>query len=92
MLKLYEITIPGLSMRTDIPAIRHRLLADFPDVDEVLATTRPATVLVAYRGEDELDDWLDALSESVAPHRSSSLPRYRHAEVQSPGARARPLL
>jgi hypothetical protein len=107
MAKLYEITIPGLSMRTDFPAVRHRLLADFPDVDEVLATTTPATVLVAYRGEDEVDAWLDALSDSVATRRiglglgrpaglaspgSTGLPRYRHAEVQSPGARARPLL
>ena len=31
MQKLYEITIPGLSMKADVPAVRHRLLADFPD-------------------------------------------------------------
>ena len=30
MQKLYEITIPGLSMKVDFPAARHRLLADFP--------------------------------------------------------------
>jgi hypothetical protein len=37
MLNLYEITIPGLSMKHDLPAVRHRLLADFPQVVEVLA-------------------------------------------------------
>jgi hypothetical protein len=69
MSKLYEITIPGLSMTTDFPAVRHRLLADFPHVHEVLPTTIPATVLINYGGEAELDAWLDALSDSVAARR-----------------------
>jgi hypothetical protein len=71
MLNLYEITIPGLSMKQDLPAVRHRLLADFPQVVEVLAMTIPATVLVAYTGEDEIDAWLDALSDSIATRRMS---------------------
>jgi hypothetical protein len=71
MQRLYEITIPGLSMRADFPAVRHRLLADFPDVAEVLAMTTPGTVLVMYRGEHEVDAWLDALSDSVATRRMS---------------------
>jgi hypothetical protein len=33
---------------------------------DVLVTTTPATVLVAYLGEDEVEPWLDALSDSVA--------------------------
>jgi hypothetical protein len=71
MQKLYEITIPGLSMKTDFPAVRHRLLADFPLVIEVLATTTPATFLIAYVGDDEVDGWIDALTESVATRRMS---------------------
>jgi hypothetical protein len=71
MSRLYEITIPGLSMASDFPAVRHRLLADFPDVVDVLAMTTPATVLVVYHGEDEVDAWLDALSDSVATRRIS---------------------
>jgi hypothetical protein len=71
MQKLYEITIPGLSIRADFPAVRHRLLADFPHVVEVLAMTTPSTVLVVYLGEHELDAWLDALSDSVATRRMS---------------------
>ncbi|HWC86421.1 MAG TPA: hypothetical protein VG388_07775 [Solirubrobacteraceae bacterium] len=74
MPSLYEITIPGLSMRADFPAIRHRLLADFPDVLDVLAMTKPATMLVVYREEDELDAWIDALSDSVATRRISIRP------------------
>jgi hypothetical protein len=69
MRMFYEITIPGLSMHTDFPAVRHRLLADFPDVVDVLAMITPATVLVVYRGTDEVDAWIDALSESVATRR-----------------------
>ena len=77
MPKLYEITIPGLSMKTDLPVVRHRLLADFPQVIDVLAMTTPATVLVAYTGEAEIDAWLDALCDSVATRRMS-LGRGRH--------------
>ena len=70
MPKLYEITIPGLSMKADYPAVGHRLLADFPHVLEVLATTTPATVQIVFRGHEELNAWLDALSDSVATRRS----------------------
>jgi hypothetical protein len=69
MQRLYEITIPGLSMTADFPAVRHRLLADFPDVVDVLAMTTPASVLVVYTGEQEVDGWIDALSDSVATRR-----------------------
>jgi hypothetical protein len=71
MQNLCEITIPGLSIKAEYRAVRHRLLADFPDVLEVLQTTRPATVLVVFRGEDEFDAWVDALSDSVATRRMS---------------------
>ena len=71
MQKLYEITIPGLSMKADLPAVPHRLLADFPQVIDVLAMTTPATVLVVYLGEEEVDAWIDALSDSVATRRIS---------------------
>lgn len=71
MHKLYEITIPGLSVASELPAVRHRLLADFPDVLDVLATTMPATVLIVYRGVAKPNAWLDALSDSVATRRAS---------------------
>ncbi len=86
MQKLYEITIPGLSMKVDYPAVRHRLLADFPNVREVLAMTTPATVLVVYVGEEEVDAWLDALSDSVATRRMSLGPRYGYGTANAPSA------
>ena len=76
MQRLYQITVPGVSVARDCSAIRHRLLNDFPDVVEVLATTIPATVLIVYRGEDRIDPWLDAVGEALdlpaLPSRSPS--------------------
>lgn len=69
MPRLYQINIPGLSPKGDFPAARRRLIADFPRVLEAFATNIPATVLVAYVGEDGVDAWLDAVSDSVATRR-----------------------
>ena len=78
MQKLYEITIPGLSLNVDLPAVRHRLLADFPKVVAVLAMTTPATLLIAYHGEQDVDAWLDAISDSVATRRTGFRPARVH--------------
>jgi hypothetical protein len=66
MQRLCRITIPGLSLKWDFAAARERLLGDFPDVHEVIATTAPSTLLVLYAGQDEVDAWLDALLDTVA--------------------------
>ena len=63
---LYEITIPGLSVSADLPSIRRRLRADFPGVLEVVGTTTPATLLIVYLGQDEIDAWIEAVDHSVA--------------------------
>jgi hypothetical protein len=63
---LYEITIPGLSVSADLPSVRRRLHADFPQVLDVLGTTTPGTLLIVYSGQDEIDAWLAALDHSVA--------------------------
>jgi hypothetical protein len=75
MQKLYKIIVAGLSVKSEFSNVRDRLLADFPAVLDVLATTAPATVLVLYEGRDEVDAWLAALSDSVMTcrfHRRSS--------------------
>ena len=86
MQKQYEITIPGLSMTADFPAVHHRLLADFPDVVDVLATTTPATVLIVYTGEHEVDCWIDALSDSVATRRTRLRHRHAYDSATTPSA------
>jgi hypothetical protein len=62
--RLYEITIPGLATDTKFTDIRRSLLAAFPRVVEVFAMQTPETVLVAYRGEDEIDAWCQTLSRA----------------------------
>jgi hypothetical protein len=64
MHRLCRITVPGLSIESDFAAARERLLAEFPNVHEVIATTAPATLLVLYSGCAEADAWVDALLDS----------------------------
>jgi hypothetical protein len=61
MQKLFRITVPGLSARRDFTTARRRLLAEFPDIQEVVATTAPGTLLVLSSGCEDVDAWLDAL-------------------------------
>jgi hypothetical protein len=68
----YRITVPGLSVKRDFTAARQRLLADFPNVHEVIATTAAATLLVLYSGPEDSDAWLQALRELVAGRRVSA--------------------
>jgi putative intracellular protease/amidase len=65
----YSITVPGLSVKRDFTAARERLLADFPDVHEVVATTAAATLLVLYSGQEDPDAWVQTLRELVTGHR-----------------------
>jgi hypothetical protein len=65
-----RITVPGLSVRRDFAAVRERLLTEFPNVEEVLATTSSGTLLVFASGPpDELDAWLEAAADTVATTR-----------------------
>jgi hypothetical protein len=66
MQRLYRLTVPGLSIKSDFTAGRRALLADFPNVHEVVATTAPGTLLVLYSGPDEADAWCTALLDSIA--------------------------
>jgi hypothetical protein len=65
MQRLCRITVPGLSIESDFAAARERLLAEFSNVHEVIATTAPATLLVLYSGQAEAEAWVDALLDST---------------------------
>ena len=65
MPRLYMITVPGLEVKSDWHTVHDRLLDDFPKVDDVLPTTTPETLLIVYRGRDQADKWLEAVSEGV---------------------------
>jgi hypothetical protein len=61
MQELCRITVPGLSLKRDFTAARRRLLAEFPDIQEVVATTAPGTLLVLSTGSEDVEAWLDTL-------------------------------
>lgn len=61
MSRLRSITVPELSITRDFTAARRRLMAEFPDIEEVVATTAPGTLVVFYSGPEEVDGWVNAL-------------------------------
>jgi hypothetical protein len=65
MPRLYMLTVPELEVRTDWAAVHDRLLDDFPQVTDVLATTMASTLLIVYEGDADVDAWLDALGEAI---------------------------
>jgi hypothetical protein len=65
MPRLYMITVPGLEVKSDWRIVHDRLLDDFSNVEEVLPTTTPETLLIVYRGRANADEWLDDLSDAV---------------------------
>lgn len=75
MQRYCRITAPGLSVKRDFTAARERLLADFPNVHDVVATTAPATLVVLYSGPADVDAWLDALLDSVATRQVTATSR-----------------
>ena len=65
MPRCYEIALPGLRMESELPVVRSRLIAEFPQILSVDAIPTSATVVILYVGAAEPDAWLDALSDAV---------------------------
>jgi hypothetical protein len=79
MQQLCRITIPGLLVSRDFEEVRRRLLCDFPNIQEVVATTAPGTLIVLCRGGEDVDAWIDAVYDLVdgGPQRLRRLPACR---------------
>jgi len=76
MQKLCRITVPGLVVKRDFTAARRRLLAEFPDIEEVIATTAPGTLLVLSCGAEDVNAWLDTL-EPLTNHEARKTVKLR---------------
>jgi hypothetical protein len=90
MQRLCRITVPGLSIKSDFTTARERLLSDFPNIQEVVATTAPGTLLVVYSGAHEADAWYELL-DSIAASRvgmTRRFPRWRGAGAGGGGSAA----
>jgi hypothetical protein len=66
------LTVPWLEVKSDWRAAHDRLLDDFPEVTEVLATTMPATLLIVHEGDADVDAWLATVSEAILSRRLRS--------------------
>jgi len=78
MPSLCLITVPGLNVSSDWGLVHDRLLDEFPDVTDVLATTMRETILVVSEraASDEASRWLDTVSETLLHRgRRNSTPR-----------------
>jgi hypothetical protein len=53
--KLYSPALPGLDVCSDCRVVHHRLLDDFPAIDDVLPTITTETELIVYEGSAPLD-------------------------------------
>lgn len=69
MPRLFMLTVPGLKVTTHWAPVRDRLLDDFPDIIDVLATTMPATLLIAHTGDAKVDAWLEGVSDGIRSRR-----------------------
>jgi hypothetical protein len=79
MPSLCLITVPGLEVSSDWRLVHDRLLDEFPDVTDVLATTITETILVVseHAGPGAHSRWLDTVSETLLKRRhSQSAQRY----------------
>jgi hypothetical protein len=65
MTQLLMLTVPGLEVRSDWSSLHDRLLDDFAEIEDVLATTIPATVLIVYEGDADVDGWLERVGETI---------------------------
>jgi hypothetical protein len=67
MTKLCMITVPGLRVSSDWRLVHDRLIDEFPEVADVLATTIKETILVVHEqaAPENAGRWLDTVSETI---------------------------
>jgi hypothetical protein len=65
MPRLFMLAVPGLKVAADWAAVHDRLLDDFPEITDVLATTLPATLLIVHEGDANVDAWLEGIGQGI---------------------------
>jgi hypothetical protein len=65
MARLYMLTLPGMDVASDWALVHDRLLDEFPEIVDVLATTMSATLLIVYGGDANVDDWLVVIGDGI---------------------------
>jgi hypothetical protein len=77
MTRLCLITVPGLEVRSDWRLVHDRLLDEFPEVTDVLATTMKETILVVFEqaAPGDASRWLDTVSGTILSRRHGTKAR-----------------
>jgi hypothetical protein len=88
MLQLYMLTVPGLEVASDWRVVHDRLLDDFAQIEDVLATTMAETLLIAYYGVPDVDGWLEGVTEAVLSRRLRAGRRARAGHPPAQGGTA----
>ena len=83
MQNLCQITVPGLEVAADWRLIHDRLLDEFPEVTDVLATTMKGTILILHGGPAHADAWLETVSETILNFRHVGRARQRAAPARN---------
>ena len=60
---LCQIDVPGFDATCAFDCARAYLLDRFLEILDVLPTTRPATLVIGYRGPERLEAWAEALDQ-----------------------------
>ena len=81
MPSLCLITVAGLEVSSDWRLVHDRLLDEFPEVTDVLATTINETIVVVHEHAAPADEgrWLDTISETLLYRRPQ-----RHVQRSNP--------
>jgi hypothetical protein len=95
MPKLCMITVPGLRVSSDWQTVHDRLLDEFPEVTDVLATTIKETILVVHEqaAPEDAGRWLDTVNETILyrrEHRRARRPVTESPLAQCAGGPRRP--
>lgn len=78
--------MPGLSVKRNFGNARECLLAAFPDIEEVVATTAPGTLLVLSSGAEDVDAWLRELRAARLVGQRGERPRLPSDSGTDPAA------
>ena len=76
-MQLHQVTVPGLDVASDWRLVHDRLLDEFRDVTDVLATTMTGTLLIVHQGSGDPDAWLETISETILNFRGGVRTRRR---------------
>jgi hypothetical protein len=82
---LCQIDVPGFDAARAFASTRAFLLGRFPEILDVLPTTRAATLIIGYGGTERVEAWAEALDEHRGAVGARRLAPGRHPLRTMPG-------